>query len=337
MHPSRRVPDRWTVAFRLVVALCRARLEWMATAQGPPLRRIDLNLPLRTANIRVAPRIGQIYDAAIKWNPRNGTAEDKAIHAVGWPLADRSYFDEVARDFVSQHDISGPSCIQHPNKCPEKLVSDLIQTASVGNHVLFVRPDQSSLTTTVSIGIGTYGYHNLAIWHWSESHVNLTIGKFCSIAFGVEIFLDGLHDLSRASHYPLLREDNTIESLSKSRSRGNVVVGNDVWIGNGATIMSGVHIGHGAVIGAKAVVAKDVEPYAVVVGNPQRVVRRRFSDAQIEELLQTAWWNWPSKDIYDHADVIMGPPEELIKLGHLIKYHQATTQAEVKQDSHSKF
>ena len=80
-------------------------------------------------------------------------------------------------------------------------------------------------------------------------------------------------------------------------SKGDVVIGNDVWIGRGVVILSGVRVGNGAVIGAGAVVTKDVPPYAIVAGNPARIIRYRFSPEQIEELEQIAWWSWPDKEI----------------------------------------
>ena len=80
-------------------------------------------------------------------------------------------------------------------------------------------------------------------------------------------------------------------------TKGNVIIGNDVWIGYKATIMSGVTIGDGAVIGACSVVTKDVKPYEIVAGNPAKVIRKRFSDEIIIQLLKIAWWNWPIEKI----------------------------------------
>ncbi len=84
------------------------------------------------------------------------------------------------------------------------------------------------------------------------------------------------------------------------------MVEDDVWIGMEAMIMPGVRIGAGAIVGARAVVASDVPPYAIVAGNPARVVRRRFPDAVIEELLAIAWWNWPAERVTSNLKAIMG-------------------------------
>jgi virginiamycin A acetyltransferase len=95
-------------------------------------------------------------------------------------------------------------------------------------------------------------------------------------------------------------------------SRGDTVVGNDVWLGYEALVLPGVKIGHGAVIAAASVVASDVPPYTVVAGNPARIVRRRFDDENIDRLLRAAWWDWPAASITTHARTIMaGNPGEL--------------------------
>jgi serine acetyltransferase len=83
--------------------------------------------------------------------------------------------------------------------------------------------------------------------------------------------------------------------------KGDIIIGNDVWIGAKSTIMSGVKIGDGAVIGSGSVVAKDVPPYAIVVGNPAKVIKYRFDEQQIENLLEIAWWNWPEHKIKEEA------------------------------------
>ena len=90
-------------------------------------------------------------------------------------------------------------------------------------------------------------------------------------------------------------------------SKGDVVIGNDVWIAEGAVILSGVKIGDGAVIGSQAVVSKDVPPYAVVSGNPARLVKMRFDEDTIKMLLQIQWWNWPTEKIRQHLHLICSP------------------------------
>ena len=105
-----------------------------------------------------------------------------------------------------------------------------------------------------------------------------------------------------------------------SSSKGDVVIGNDVWIGHGATILSGVTIGHGAVIGACAVVTKDVPPYGIVVGAPARLVRKRFSDEDIALLLNLKWWDWPDAKI-DRAMPLLLSSD----IAGLIKFSESNT------------
>lgn len=87
-------------------------------------------------------------------------------------------------------------------------------------------------------------------------------------------------------------------------SKGDTVIGNDVWIGNSATIMPGVKIGHGAIIGTNSLVTKDVEPYTIVGGNPARLIRKRFDEGSIEFLLKLNWWDWPVEKITDNLTAI---------------------------------
>ncbi|NKS84722.1 hypothetical protein GS571_03705 [Rhodococcus hoagii] len=83
--------------------------------------------------------------------------------------------------------------------------------------------------------------------------------------------------------------------------KGDLVIGNDVWIGAGATVLSGIAIGDGAIVGAGSVVSRDVEPYSIVVGNPARVIRKRFSDSQIRDLVEIGWWRWPASVVADRC------------------------------------
>jgi chloramphenicol O-acetyltransferase type B len=145
------------------------------------------------------------------------------------------------------------------------------------------------------IGRGTYGIPRIRSW---QEGPTLRIGAFCSISQEVQIFLGGEHRVDWVTTYPFSLFWKSARHIhGHPRIRGDVTIGNDVWIGWGATIMSGVAVGDGAVLGAGSVVAKDVPPYAVVVGNPARVVRKRFDEAAIARLLRIRWWDWDDERI----------------------------------------
>lgn len=152
--------------------------------------------------------------------------------------------------------------------------------------------------------IGDYTYGTPCVFDWSEDAV-LKIGKFCSIASDVKIFTGGNHRIDWISTYPfnILNEDfpNAVNIKGHPATKGNVEIGNDVWIGRGTTIMSGVKIGDGAVLGAESLIAKNVNPYEIVVGNPGKVLRKRFDDNVIKMLLQIAWWDWPIDKINEEV------------------------------------
>lgn len=140
-------------------------------------------------------------------------------------------------------------------------------------------------------------------YHFDFIGDRLVIGKFCAIASGVQFIMNGAnHAMDGVSTYPFSifqngwEKDFNPESFARA-NRGDTVIGNDVWIGNGATILPGVKIGNGAIIGARSVVAGDVPDYAVVAGNPARVIRLRFPEEDIRRLLAAAWWNWPADRI----------------------------------------
>jgi acetyltransferase-like isoleucine patch superfamily enzyme len=149
------------------------------------------------------------------------------------------------------------------------------------------------------IKVGEFSYGIPIILWWGEA-VGLQIGNYCSIAEGVQIFLGGNHRTDFVTTYPFASMLDWPEVPGVNilpETRGNVIIGNDVWLCSHATILSGVTIGDGAVIGAHAVVTKDVPPYAVVVGNPGRVIKKRFPNKVIEELLEIRWWDWPRERI----------------------------------------
>lgn len=141
------------------------------------------------------------------------------------------------------------------------------------------------------IGHGSYG--DLSLHAFGEGAA-LRVGAYCSVAAGVQVFLGGEHRTDWVTTYPFNVIDSRFADIvGHPRSRGDVVIGNDVWLGREAMIMSGVTIGDGAVVGARAVVARDVPPYAIVAGNPAKLVRTRFSEDVVAELLEIRWWDWP--------------------------------------------
>ena len=139
----------------------------------------------------------------------------------------------------------------------------------------------------------------------------LIIGKFCALARDVVFIMNGAnHKLSGLSTYPFQIFGNGWErvmpGLDELPMKGDTVVGNDVWLGYRAMVMPGVHIGSGAIVAAGSVVVSDVPPYAVVGGNPAKVIKTRFDAATVERLLAIAWWDWPVETITRNLESIVG-------------------------------
>jgi virginiamycin A acetyltransferase len=138
----------------------------------------------------------------------------------------------------------------------------------------------------------------------------LHIGKFCMIASGAEFIMNGANHLVNAvSSYPFaIFGDDWAHAMEGKTypKKGDIVIGNDVWIGYQATILSGVTVGHGAIIGSKSVVASDVPPYSIVAGNPARIIRKRFDEETIEKLLALAWWDWDLEKITQNVAHLTG-------------------------------
>jgi chloramphenicol O-acetyltransferase type B len=156
-------------------------------------------------------------------------------------------------------------------------------------------PDLAARYPQYSIGRGSYG--DLAVRTWGED-ATLSIGAYTSIASGVKVFLGGEHRTDWVTTYPFsVLCESASHIQGHPRTKGDVIIGNDVWIGDDALILSGIKIGDGAVVGARAVITRDVPPYAIVVGNPGRCQRFRFDEPTIARLLEIRWWNWSENEI----------------------------------------
>lgn len=147
--------------------------------------------------------------------------------------------------------------------------------------------------------IGEYTYGTPIIRSWDDN-THFKIGKFCSIAGNVQMLLGGEHRTDWITTYPFNKKfSEAANKKGHPSSKGDIEIGNDVWIGQNAIILSGVSIGNGAVIGAGSVVSKDVPAYAIVAGNPAKVIRYRFTEDQIARLEKIAWWIWPDEKVIE--------------------------------------
>ena len=162
---------------------------------------------------------------------------------------------------------------------------------------------------------------NNVLYHYPIHRERLIIGKFCSIACGTKfLFNCANHTLKSLSTYtfPLFYEEWELEKSNITTAwdnKGDIVIGNDVWIGYKAVIMAGVHIGDGAIIAARAVVTKDVPPYTIVGGTPAKEIRKRFDAEVIEQLLILKWWDWSTDKIHQCLPYIAeGKLDELLAM-----------------------
>jgi acetyltransferase-like isoleucine patch superfamily enzyme len=136
---------------------------------------------------------------------------------------------------------------------------------------------------------------------WTHKDTKLVVGKFYSIAKNVKAYLGGYHRTDWVTTYPFGHIGkvlyNNFDGNGHPSSKGDIIIGNDIWIGDNVTIMSGVKIGDGAVIAANSHVVKDVEPYSITGGNPAKLIKYRFTPEQIEKLLEIKWWDWEDSKI----------------------------------------
>ena len=160
------------------------------------------------------------------------------------------------------------------------------------------------------IGDYTYGHPKVKYWN---NETKLKIGKFCSIADDVIIILGGNHRIDWISTYPF---DVLPKLFPKSlsikghpSSKGDIIIGNDVWIGHSAILLSGITIADGAVVAAGAVVNKNIGSYEVWGGNPVKFIRKRFSEEIIQQLLREKWWNWTIENINNNINNLCSEPK----------------------------
>ncbi|RDI59658.1 CatB-related O-acetyltransferase [Nocardia pseudobrasiliensis] len=182
------------------------------------------------------------------------------------------------------------------------------------------------LITSPLIEVGEFSYYDdphdptafqtaNVLYHYGPE--KLVIGRFCALAEGVRFIMNGAnHRMDGPSTYPFPIMGGAwsehVDLVSELPNSGDTVLGNDVWLGNGVTVMPGVRIGHGAIVATGSVVVGDVPDYAIVGGNPARVIRLRFEPEQIARLLEIAWWDWPIERVTAHIRTIMaGTVEEL--------------------------
>ena len=179
-----------------------------------------------------------------------------------------------------------------------------------------------NVITNANIEVGDYTMYNdfvkdptkfeqnNVLYHYPVNHDRLIIGKFCSIACGTKfLFNSANHALDSLSTYPfpLFSEEWGLEAKNVAESwdnKGDIIIGNDVWIGFEAVILAGVTIGDGAIVGARAVVTKDVAPYTIVGGVPAKPIRKRFDAQTIKALLEMRWWDWDEEKIAQNIEAI---------------------------------
>ena len=169
------------------------------------------------------------------------------------------------------------------------------------------RRNEAPYVNAARVTVGRHTYGTPMIPAFAGSEVTVEIGSFCSVAANVVLLMGGGHSPDWVSTWPIREVFGLPDQYEQHPVyRGPTIIGNDVWLGRDSLIFDGITIGHGAIIGARAVVTKDVRPYAVVGGVPAKEIRRRFTDEQVDALLEVAWWDWPEEKIIREAGSLNG-------------------------------
>ena len=187
--------------------------------------------------------------------------------------------------------------------------------------VCFIR----NTVTNPNIVVGEYTYYDdpedpedferNVLYHYPFIGDRLIIGRFCAIARGTRFIMNGAnHKLSGVSTYPFQIFGKGWEKVMPKPGdlpyKGDTVVGNDVWIGYESLIMPGIRIGNAAIVSSRSVVVSDVPAYAIVGGNPARLIRQRFDDETVDVLESIAWWAWPIEKLTEHLELIVSEDVE---------------------------
>lgn len=185
-----------------------------------------------------------------------------------------------------------------------------------------------NVITRPNIEVGDYTYYDdtngadkfeeHVIHHYEFLGDKLIIGKFCQIASGIKIIMNGAnHRMNSVTTYPFNIMGNGWEKVTPKLEdlpfKGDTIIGNDVWIGQNVTILPGVHIGDGAIIGANSVVTKDIPEYHIAGGNPCKIIRKRFNEELINYLEEIKWWNWEEDKIFKNLEILCSNDIEKIK------------------------
>jgi chloramphenicol O-acetyltransferase type B len=189
-----------------------------------------------------------------------------------------------------------------------------ITSTVIRSYLPFKSDTPVPLPRGVSVGRHTYGYDADTFPIFTEC-ARIVVGAFCCIGPEVRLHGGGQHVLGRVTTFPLnaLLFDRAKRNAKDDVDMGPTVIGNDVWIGHGATVLAGVTVGDGAVLGARTVVSKAVAPYAVVVGNPARIIGYRFESGIRERLLALRWWDWSDEEIRAREPWFMGGVESFLE------------------------
>lgn len=162
--------------------------------------------------------------------------------------------------------------------------------------------------------LGRHSYGTAKVFTWTRKGVTIKTGKFCSIADNVKIFIDGNHRMDSFSTFPFREKLKWTECDPTNWGKETPTIGNDVWIANDVVIYSGVHIGDDAVVAGQSVVTKSVPAYAVVAGNPARIVKYRFQNEEIEKLLKWPWWDLPLTTIREKLIPVMNDISQILRV-----------------------